>query len=157
MNRGKRSMFEVGESIFSELIGEGKPVTLSHLQMGVGTGYGTIKKYIDFIRYIQSMPKLDIVAESTRAKFVSIEKLPTEEDLDFMREMYSQPTKDQEIIVSLLMLKDVPIDSFNKRDQKILKKLEREKSVTIKKEKLNLTSIGAKIARGTKKIYGIRT
>jgi len=155
MNGGKRSMFEVGESIFSELIEEGKPVTLSHLQMEVGTGYGTIKKYIDFIRYIQSMPKLDIVAESTRAKFVSIEKLPTEEDLDFMKEMYPKPTKDQEILVSLLVMKNVPLNSFNKADQKILKKLEKEKSVTIRKGKVNLTSIGTKIARGTKRIYGV--
>jgi len=148
-------MFEVSESIFSELIEEGKPVTLSHLQMEVGTGYGTIKRYIDFIRYVQSMPKLDIVAESTRAKFVSIEKLPTEEDLDFMREMYPESTKDQEILVSLLIMKDVPLNSFNSSDQKILKKLEREKSVTIKKGRVTLTSLGIKIARGTKKIYGI--
>jgi len=76
-------------------------------------------------------------------------------DLDFMRGMYPKPTKDQEILVSLLVMKDVPLNSFKKPDQKILKKLEKEKSVTIRKGKVNLTSIGTRIARGTKKIYGI--
>ena len=86
--------------------------------------------------------------------FVSIEKMQSKEDLDFMREMYPKPSRDQEVLVGLLMLKDVSLTSFTKSIQKVLRKLAREKSVVIKENKVKLTPLGTKIARGTKKIYG---
>jgi hypothetical protein len=127
---------------------------MTQLQTEVDTGYNTLKKYVEFIQYIQNQPRLKIIAESKRAKFITIETMPLKQDLEYARELFPEVSTEQKILIKLNGLKNIPVSSLSENEQKLLKSLKEKKRVTIKNNKINLTKLGITIAKGAERVYG---
>ena len=156
MNRrheGKRDMIEIGKSIFESMSKFSEPVTMTRLQEEINTGYNTLTRYIDFIQYIQNMPSIGVIAESKRAKFVSMETMPLRKDMEYVGEMFPAITPEQQLLVKLDGLKDIPTSSLPESEQNLIKSLEKKERITITNKKINLTPLGRAIAKGAKRVY----
>lgn len=146
-------MDTLGKDIFKELINSKEPMTISDLQKDLGTGFGTVKKYVNFIRYVQDMPRVKVIAKSKGTTFVGLEKDTIAEDVEFARELYPKPSRDLQILVRIKHAGDVLFDSFAETDKAVVKELEKNRDITIEKGRIKLTPLGKEIARGAEIIY----
>lgn len=158
MKKLKRSFIEIGNEIFHALMESETPLTLTELQKKLSTHFNTIKKHLEYITFVQSMPKLTITGGKNRME-VSTEKSEIS-DREFLREMIGSEMPPRiELLILLLDVKaftphsGIPISEFSENELRILKRQKKTERVRIENNKVYLTDLGKTIAQSSKEYY----
>lgn len=127
--------------------------TLTELSEKSRLHFVTVKKYIEFLKHVESMPHQIDIINSGRITMVRL-KIGKKEEIEKLREFYPKVSSENELLTQLLDAKAINKEKgIPLENSSIVKKLIKLKRIQKVDDKYYLTHIGKMIAKGIKEIY----
>ncbi|MBI2547155.1 MAG: HTH domain-containing protein [Candidatus Aenigmarchaeota archaeon] len=147
------------EKIEKSLVETKRPVSISRLAKKTGLHYTTVRRYVTLLESVKKMPEIEII-KGEGITLVRTEKdfskLSSTERKAVIKSYFPELSIEEKVLVRLLE-RDSTSESGAisiKKDKTIKSLLKAEIIKETKDDKVYLSGIGYKIAKGAKDIYG---
>lgn len=154
---GKKTPEEIMESIETVLMESKEPLSLNEISQRAKVYPSTLKRYVRFIKKVQTMPKIEVIETraATLVQLKELSSLPEEEQVKVIKNHFPCITPEIEFLVGLLKEKAVsPESAIEIRESPLTKKLlEQQHIIKAKDGRVYLSETGRIIAKGAIEVY----